>query len=86
MLSKFATITFKSAKNAKNGFRIAKSYPKSAFNNLHKCFSLNIEPEGDRLRKQEVLKVRNEAKKLLNEQKQEMEEAHEQGLMTVQEI
>lgn len=38
------------------------------------------------MKRSEILKIRNEAKKLLDDQKKEMDEAHSQGLMTVQEI
>ena len=42
-----------------------------------------LEAEKDRLKRQEVLKIRNEAKKLILEENSELEEAREQGLLTV---
>jgi Golgi nucleoside diphosphatase len=54
--------------------------------NFRREFSMNLDNEDERRRKSEVLKVRNEAKQMLNEQKREKEIAQQEGLMTIDEI
>lgn len=57
---------------------------------IFRIFSMNgmnfQQMEAERLRKSEILKVRNEAKKMIHQETLEIEEAKEQGLLTLQEI
>ena len=81
MLSKFTRPILKHVSKSNSKLiqnKLQSSLPFSQFTNgVFRTFCLNIEPEGDRLRRSEVLKVRNEAKKLLNDQNKEIEEAQD---------
>jgi hypothetical protein len=56
------------------------SFPNYQFiqiSSLSRCFSINLQDQKERLRRQEVLKIRNEAKQLIQKESSEIEQAKE---------
>ena len=73
--------------------KISKSFQtNSTVHNLIKRFTLSFPfsssyvPEDPKFKKDEILKVRNEAKKLLEEEKREKEEREKYGIFSPEEI
>jgi hypothetical protein len=63
---------------------VSSANPIGASINISRNFAYgNLEPQKDRLKRDEVLRVRNQAKKIILEEDGEIQTARDQGMLTV---